>query len=41
MGMLAAQGKVQLMMDADLATDINDFQKVSQQVKTNIGFKSL
>lgn len=28
MGMLIAVGKVHLMMDADLATDINDFEKV-------------
>jgi glycosyltransferase involved in cell wall biosynthesis len=27
-GMLAAVGKVHLMMDADLATDINDFAKL-------------
>jgi len=33
MGMLAAVGKVHLMMDADLATDINDFATLHQKVQ--------
>ncbi|CAD8137276.1 unnamed protein product [Paramecium pentaurelia] len=32
LGMLAAVGEIQLMMDADLATDLNEYEKLSKEL---------